>query len=61
MSRVAPRGREDRRTDNTKLNSYLSQFAKTPLKEQLILQTIAVQTLFLAEVKPGHENLRYSA
>jgi hypothetical protein len=40
-------------------NSHLSQFANAPIKGQLILQTIAVQTLFLMEVKPGHENLRY--
>jgi hypothetical protein len=54
-------GREDRRTDNTKLNSHLSQFAKAPIKGQLILKIIAVQTLFIAEVKPGRENLRYCA
>jgi hypothetical protein len=56
-------GRTDRqKTDRQhEANSYISQFVKAPLKGQLILQIIAVQTHFIAEVKRGHENLRYSA
>ena len=41
-------------------NSHLSQLANAPINGQLMLRTIAVQTLFLTEVKPGYETLRYN-
>ena len=54
--------RTGRQTDRQHETEFrISQFEKASLKGQLILQIIAVQTLFLAEVQRGPENLRCSA